>query len=433
MRYPAGVFQMVPGGASATMELSVSNTGGGLCIPPEMRTCSAAAGLQVVRMRVKEVTFGGDGFHVIAKDDSTGDYDTPHWQDNSDPPDGDAADAGDRRFPVACTRNTTMLVSATLVVEPPSQFGGNILVRGDGPGDLDFAASATLSGQNGDELTITNVLAEAPLPNEIGFVGPMIITWRVSRDDGVTWLCGAKSDNRVYVLLGQPLLPSLYETVVHLGCSNAGTLTNPDQVLAAVWSDFTDRDVRRKPIDGFNTPDGVQMKYWNPPGSASQTLQGMLADPNGNGTCVTWSQLLQETLRAQGIGGAQIYELTPVYTDDPEFGSNRGVMLVENWRFIGAGSVLPGCEPFTHLESETVDESGVLGQGNADPPGGFYNHFIGYYDGEWYDPSYGAGPYADQVSWEDASIDGYRKGCASLGAYVSKENTTGTLEMQFIP
>lgn len=47
------------------------------------------------------------------------------------------------------------------------------------------------------------------------------------------------------------------------------------------------------------------------------------------------------------------------------------------------------------------------GQGNPNPPGGFFNHFIVKYDGKYYDPSYGGGPFDTQNDWENASLDGF--------------------------
>jgi hypothetical protein len=49
----------------------------------------------------------------------------------------------------------------------------------------------------------------------------------------------------------------------------------------------------------------------------------------------------------------------------------------------------------------------VAGQGNADPIGIFGDHALIEYDGEIYDPSYGTGPFAGILEWEDASIEGF--------------------------
>ncbi len=60
-----------------------------------------------------------------------------------------------------------------------------------------------------------------------------------------------------------------------------------------------------------------------------------------------------------------------------------------------------------------TDQPGIPGQNNPNPPGSFENHFIVLFNNQYYDPSYGDGPYGGQTldiahaAWEDASIDGF--------------------------
>ena len=71
---------------------------------------------------------------------------------------------------------------------------------------------------------------------------------------------------------------------------------------------------------------------------------------------------------------------------------------------------------FTHDSSNCHDLTGIPGQRNPDPPGGFYNHFIVRIDGKFLDPSYGAGPFTTHAAWEAAAIDGlFRTASPSYG------------------
>ena len=110
---------------------------------------------------------------------------------------------------------------------------------------------------------------------------------------------------------------------------------------------------------------------------------------------------------------------------------------VKDWTFGATGTAPSGCAPFTHLVPETTAGIGVDAQGNTTPPGGFYNHFITLYDGDYYDPSYGSGPFNNQMDWENASLDGYRKICVvSSGAspvIAVKEEDAAVVETVFIP
>ena len=69
--------------------------------------------------------------------------------------------------------------------------------------------------------------------------------------------------------------------------------------------------------------------------------------------------------------------------------------------------------PYTILQGypylqdfDARDQPGIAGQDNANPPGGFFNHFVVSYGGQIYDPSYGAGPYATTLLHENSAIDG---------------------------
>ena len=168
----------------------------------------------------------------------------------------------------------------------------------------------------------------------------------------------------------------------------------------------------------------------------------MLADAVGNGTCVAWSRLFKTVCDALGISGTSIIQIESGYRNDglityDDVPTTRGQFLVKDWTFTATGTAPVGCAPFTHIASEVTDDIGVAGQGNSNPPGAFFNHFIVAYSGEYYDPSYGSGPFPTQLSWETASIDGYEKACDPGGGapplLVYKTDDPATTETVFIP
>ncbi len=69
------------------------------------------------KIHLKEVSFSGTTYHAVAEDGKTTTYDAPHWQDNSSPPNDNASDEGDRRFPVSFTRGGKISVGAVLTME----------------------------------------------------------------------------------------------------------------------------------------------------------------------------------------------------------------------------------------------------------------------------------------------------------------------------
>ena len=91
----------------------------------------------------------------------------------------------------------------------------------------------------------------------------------------------------------------------------------------------------------------------------------------------------------------------------------------------------PGTAPYVYVwHNDVTDQNGASGQGNPNPPGGFGNHFIVQYGGKYYDPSYGNGPYNTQAGWENASLDGFFKEHAVLGA-IAKKNDPNVVETTF--
>jgi hypothetical protein len=53
-----------------------------------------------------------------------------------------------------------------------------------------------------------------------------------------------------------------------------------------------------------------------------------------------------------------------------------------------------------------MDQPGIRGQDNPDPPGLFQNHFVVSYNSQIWDPSYGAGPFGTTLAHELAAADG---------------------------
>jgi hypothetical protein len=223
----------------------------------------------------------------------------------------------------------------------------------------------------------------------------------------------------------------------------------------------------------------MQLKYWNPRTGVPQSLRDMLAHTNGNGSCIAWSQLFHQTLKAQGIAGSQIFMITPNTTVNP----GATGFLVKNWNFghhirtgndgvcdttsvgddiqlkpvgqggppndpcIGPGpngalnstpqgddQAQDGLFAGTHYpylvfdatgqpDGDVANQPGVEGQGNPEPPESFRNHWVVKIGSQVYDPSYGIGPYPSEVAHENAAIDGI-----SAGSRVKKNDAAQELQ-----
>ena len=148
------------------------------------------------------------------------------------------------------------------------------------------------------------------------------------------------------------------------------------------------------------------------PYSTCNGVKDLLA--TGDGRCGAYQELFYEVLRIQGIASTQKTVFAPkgaaggvaaakadhlaTYGTDPDTiytGGIRDVFFVKNWTLS------------TAARWTVTDLSGVPAQGKSDPIGIFADHALIEYDGEIYDPSYGTGPFAGILEWEDASIDGF--------------------------
>jgi hypothetical protein len=237
------------------------------------------------------------------------------------------------------------------------------------------------------------------------------------------------------------------------------------------------------------------MKYWNPVPTTCQNISDMLSNSTGNGSCIAWSQLFHEVLRALGVSGSQIYEIQA----DSSVNPGADGFLVKNWLFgkhvraglntkcdttatgddyqataVGVGTsinticITPGHNGV--LDTSTVADdiqlegisgisdypyvmnqfnwgtsggsqgvtwgdaipvAGIAGQSNSSPPEFFFNHFVVKYGGSVYDPSYGAGPYPSEINHENAAISGI-KATSSGGVQVVKKNNVTLQELKYI-
>ena len=303
-------------------------------------TWSVSADVNVVGLRLKKLSYSGNQMHVIHEDslDNDKDYTAPHWKDKDD--DGDASDKGERRFPVAFTRNTSMKVSAEFWVEP-ADVVSSVTVKGkanNGMGTIEETVQV-----DGNVIEITKEKFPNKLPNKIDFFNTLDIEWEISFDGGNTFLPAGKSKNRIYVTLKDPILSNgntfnsekLFETVIDIGCRNARGKSSDTKAVRAIWSDFKNRPVTRKKEDGFNNTDDTEMSYWKF-ARVCTSMEVMLADPNGSGSCGAWAELYHNVIRAQGIKGSDVYKITP----DTSVNSGATRFLVKNWGFgkhIGPG------------------------------------------------------------------------------------------------
>ena len=317
----------------------------------------------VIEQHLKQISYSGTKYHAVREDDDSADYSAPHWQDNSTPLDGDADDTGDRNYPVCFTRNTKMKAAGEWTLNL-TLSGVTATIKGNGPGSIDVPQTAATSGTS--KVNLPETEAGGAFNNTVCFLNPMQIDWEISFDGGTTWDSACSSKNRVYVTYGDPVATTLFETLLDIGCRNASGETNDGSIATKIWLDFKDRSVARKAKDGHNTSDGKIMFYWynsDPPQHIYPVApkNGMLGDPDGNGSCLAWSELFSQTLRAQHLPSAPVISQV---TADTTVNPGAGGFLVKAWTF---GSHIRARTNGVCNTTATGDDLPVIANGEGAP------------------------------------------------------------------
>jgi alpha-tubulin suppressor-like RCC1 family protein len=375
-------------------------------IDPDEKKPGTDGKYSLVRVEIMEVSFGGDAtkYHELKSDDSATTYAAPHWIDKNG--DGDAADVlqGEHNYAVAFTRNTKPKIGAELEVSGlPS--GIPIKVRATGPGEVRIPA--TSPAISGEEITLALVESSGALVNTIKHfihkdsVKAFELKWELSFDGGTAWSEVAKTKHTIYVTFGDPKTNLRQETLFDLGCRNADGETDEGNARDRMFSEFTDRNVKRL--------DGTQMTYWSNGQMGSTDTPALLSRPDGNGNCQSWSGLFRDVLLIQGIQADRI-RVWPQAHDTS--------VIVKSWRFTEPPHGPPN-HPYV-IGLDATDAQGIAGQGNPDPPGSFNGHWITDSGGAYYDPSYGTTPVSGSNRgklYEDGAFEGFG------ATYVLPDNT----------
>lgn len=353
-------------------------------------------------------TFSGGDLN-IRKDDGSGNYAAgiPHYDV-----------AASEQEPVAYVSGMTPEIEVdfkfTCADAPDS-----VTVMGVAPDGMEFPAIKVLvTSLGGGEYSFSypNTAADAAFTAaESRFFAPFSIGWDVSFDDGVNWKNADSTKNTMYVTHNTPMSETgdfkYWRTVYDIACRNTDGLDTETDVIAGIWTDFTDQEML--------TWDGDSLKYYNPMYSFNVTLSSLLQFRNAQ--CYTYSKLFLSTIKIQGIVRTSNYvNITPIGNTVCSNTVNR--FLVKNWSF-GTPTAGGECADFPYkntytsllpfpytsynfITEEVSDEDGLAGQGSANPSSYFNNHQIALIDGVYYDPSYGV-TYPSIAAIPAASFDGW--------------------------
>ena len=239
----------------------------------------------------------------------------------------------------------------------------------------------------------------------VRFLEDYTSTWEVSIDSA-NWTSAGNASNLLMVTLNTPITigtgyyydHELYYSLFYIGCKNADGANTNEEMIAAIWEDFTDLVVLK--------PDGDPLLYYGPVGLCTD-LGTFLT--TGNGYCTIFANFFLSLLKVQGFTEAN-NSITFWVSQTTDCGT-MNMFLVKNWNFNTPQNLcddLPYIStPFYYYDADdATDLLGVAGQSNANPPGWFGSHSIIEVNGVIYDPSYGV-TYSNIDALEDEVMDGF--------------------------
>lgn len=338
---------------------------------------------QIIHAMVGVIQIDFTANHVVEKD-SLGDFASPEWRSTRA-----AAD----QSPVCYTRGASVPLAVVLRVLRAPTGTESVVLRGRataGTTVLEWTSTVTVSPGSTD-ISTPSMTSSAPLPDVVACYDPLTITWEANAA-GTGWIGAGTTTHLVYAVLGAPA-GTVHWTLVDLSCRAAQGATTEAAVVAQTFVPFTTRALTRK-------RDGVGLTYWNPNTTTCTNTRLLLASADGSGQCGSWAELLVDTFKVHGITSAD--KVVVVVTVAAWTSSTQG-FLVKNWQWNAATQPVP----WTHrMGIDVVNQPGIPGQRNPEPPPAFFNHFIVTHGGLLYDPSYGGGPFASQAIWETGGLDG---------------------------
>jgi hypothetical protein len=282
--------------------------------------------------------------------------------------------------------------------------GGNVSITLSSMGNV-FAANSTT-------MEVTVVAQDELAEDTVSFFDK--IDWSYNETGSSGSGAGAGSSNKVYVTrhdTGGGV--SLFHTTVHVACSKYGATTEAG-VVAKTWEHFSTTAGGQTVPANVKTWDGNALYYYKdgvPSSEAKTTLGAMLQDPNRNGECGAFQQLLGDAWLVNGVSDWAKKKVLPA--------QGTGFFLIGSWSFgtPDAVPVYPYVLVFANGQSDFVpannvsgtltSTTGLAGQNSPTPADKvFTKHFINLYGTTYYDPSYGK-VYSGEQSFETSVVTGH--------------------------
>ncbi|MCG8576620.1 MAG: hypothetical protein MI810_17205 [Flavobacteriales bacterium] len=352
---------------------------------------------------VNNATFSND---LLIRTDYGTAYGTPQWESGET-----------EQIPVAYVSGQAARVEAEFTLDC-GNIPSTITVRGVGPEGINFPVQ-TVAVEASGNFTYPAASATSAFEDDIvRRFKPFKIGWDISFDGGSTWHAADTTANTMYVTLNNPMPETsgfkYWHTIYDISCRNADSQSTETDVIAGIWSEFTDQVTLDWEDDS--------LKYYSPMYTFNTNLQSLLMFHNAQ--CYTFAQLFLSCIKIQGIVRSNNYVyITPI--GNYVCGKPVNRFLVQNWEFTAPSAAgectyfpykntyiniyVPPYTEYNFITEDVVDQPGLPGQCSSNPSSFFNNHQIAYIDGVYYDACYGVSfSSVEDIPYEAFSGWGYR-------------------------
>lgn len=378
---------------------------------------------------IQQVRFSGDQvnspyYHQLKSDDETIIYAGPQWKDTDE--NGSPTGTGETNYPFGFTSKSKPKIGGEFKIE--NLKNQNLEIKASSPQGVTLPITS-LSEIGGGRYRLTPTMADNGFAPATGS-DPMAdyydakdssafqLDWFIRLPGLSDWHKVGSTKHTVCITKGDRVasLDSQQETLFTLACKNAKGKTTDTDIIAGIWSDFTDREVNR--VDG-----GLTLAYYRDYTGTVTSTRELIKTRDGQ--CGAWCSLFVDMLKVHGIDNVK--EGRTIRCP-----SGEG-FLVKNWDFsVTPSGTLPhpyeieglqiSSGGYSWTSSDLTDLTGAPGQGRNNPKSFFYNHFIVQIGSNYYDPSYGK--MHTTVDAMDGEMDGFYRE-TGLQFLARKNLTTG--------
>jgi hypothetical protein len=262
------------------------------------------------------VSFSND--HTIIHDSGSPTYTAPHWKKGRTP---------SEYYPIGYTGGKEIKMEVKYKCNPDIALTPGVELKARGKSSMVGGKYPT--GEGTAAISGSTITANLTCGNtdslKVDYLN-LFLEWQLKSPNAqFDWKTTGYSTNRLYVTYKEPLTSLRQETLYDLACKTNAGVTNQTQIAMNSYNRFTGRNVKR-------LGDDKVMTYWKDDVQGARETATLLASPDGNGNCESWSALFRDVLKLNGLGAERV----SVFSNTAQEG-----VLVKNWHFDGTpkGSV----------------------------------------------------------------------------------------------